>query len=175
MYINALNKKCTKCGLDYPGKGLKCHKCKTDSDAWATPLELFQKGCKIFGFKPTLDAAASKNNTKCRKYYSKKVDSLTKQWKEAFWLNPPYSRVEDFMYHAVEQHKKHDVSGLILVYAKTDTIWWHDLVGANWKEMKKNGVEPYWLKGRVKFILPDGGQQKSKNSSTAPSVLLFYK
>ena len=66
MYINDLNRNCSKCGQPYTGKGLKCNKCKTDSDAWATPLELFQKGCSIFGFKPTLDAAANKNNTKCR-------------------------------------------------------------------------------------------------------------
>ena len=174
MYINGINKKCAKCGEEYQGKGVKCEKCKADGDAWATPWDLFRMGCDHFGFKPTLDAAASKNNTKCKKYYSKKVDSLSKQWKEAFWLNPPYSQVEDFMYHAVEQHRKWGMSGLILVFAKTDVKWWHRLVGNSYKEMQKNGVEPYFIEGRVKFIV-DGGKEKSKNSSPYPSVLLFYK
>ncbi len=46
--------------------------------------------------KPTFDLAASANNTKCRRYYSKAQDSLRQDWtklKGILWLNPEFSNI----------------------------------------------------------------------------------
>jgi len=68
------------------------------------------------------------------------------------------------MKKAYESHIKHNVTGLILVYAKTDTRWWHEFV--------ENKAEVHFIKGRVKFYL-DG--QISKNSAPYPSCWIIYR
>lgn len=61
------------------------------NDEQATPQIIFDKLNKVFKFK--LDAAASKSNAKCKKYFTKKDDALSIPWKTKgyVWLNPPYS------------------------------------------------------------------------------------
>lgn len=62
------------------------------NDECHTPDEFYQKLNLVFDFK--LDAAATKKNTKCRRFFTKKDNALTKQWKTKgwVWLNPPFSR-----------------------------------------------------------------------------------
>ncbi len=60
---------------------------------WGTPDPLYQWLSKYFDF--TLDAAASKKNAKCKKYYTKKKNAFRKNWKVGakggdVWLNHPY-------------------------------------------------------------------------------------
>lgn len=62
------------------------------NDECSTPKELFNRLADIYNF--TLDAAATKKNTKCKKFLSKKDDALFCDWKTNgyTWLNPPYSK-----------------------------------------------------------------------------------
>lgn len=110
-------------------------------DNYETPTKEFKKYCKLSKIKPKLDASGSKRLHKTPRYFTK--DSLKKEWKVDFWLNPPYSQVAEFIKHAYEQHKKHNVNGIILVYSKTDTAWFHDYV---WHK-----AELYFIRGRIKF------------------------
>jgi len=48
------------------------------SDEWSTPDDLFDQLNQEFRF--TLDAAASEENHKCSKYYSKKDNGLLASW-----------------------------------------------------------------------------------------------
>lgn len=69
------------------------------NDEQSTPDELYLKLHKVFKFK--LDAAASKKNAKCKKYFTKKDDALSKEWKTKgwVWLNPPYSKKAGGIYN----------------------------------------------------------------------------
>lgn len=62
------------------------------NDGQSTPKAFFDKVNRVFNF--TLDAAASKKNHKCEKYFTKKDNSLKKKWTTNgyVWLNPPYSK-----------------------------------------------------------------------------------
>ena len=63
-----------------------------ESDLWETPRWLFDELNREFRF--TLDPCATKKNAKCKKFYSKKDDGLSKSWKgERVFMNPPYGRV----------------------------------------------------------------------------------
>jgi site-specific DNA-methyltransferase (adenine-specific) len=61
-------------------------------DQWATPQWLFDYYNKKHQFN--LDAAATKENTKCLNFFTKEDNSLNQTWEnQIVWCNPPYSRV----------------------------------------------------------------------------------
>lgn len=67
---------------------------KAKSNDWWTPEIAFDKLCKLYRFKPNLDAAASKRNALCDYYIDRNTDALTINWKlknrkSKVWLNPP--------------------------------------------------------------------------------------
>lgn len=48
------------------------------TDLWETPQYLFDKLNKKFHF--TIDVCATKENAKCKKYYTKEQDGLSQEW-----------------------------------------------------------------------------------------------
>ena len=68
------------------------------------------------------------------------------------------------MKKAYYQHLKHGIDGLILVFAKTDTKWWHSFV--------EDKAEIHFIRGRIKFF-KDG--YETKNSAPYPSCFLIYR
>lgn len=63
----------------------------SNKDDWETPQDLFDKLNAFYGF--TLDACASPENAKCKKYYTKEQNSLVQDWNnDTIWCNPPYGR-----------------------------------------------------------------------------------
>lgn len=48
------------------------------TDEWATPIKFYEQLNKEFNF--TLDPCCTKDNHKCKKYYTKKDDGLSKSW-----------------------------------------------------------------------------------------------
>jgi len=69
------------------GFGGKFESAKQD---WETPLDLFDPINDEFNF--TLDAAASKDNTKVKdSFFTEDDDGMVKDWgNNTVWLNPPY-------------------------------------------------------------------------------------
>jgi site-specific DNA-methyltransferase (adenine-specific) len=58
---------------------------------WSTPQDFFDELDKEFNF--TLDPCATKENSKCRKFYTKEDDGLKQDWdNERVFCNPPYGR-----------------------------------------------------------------------------------
>ena len=135
-------------------------------DKWETPDKLFYQALAKFKVKPTLDVCASRKNSKCIHYITEAEDSLCFEWLEDFFMNPPYSRVTEFMKKAYYQTQKHGVTGLILVFSKTDTKWFHSFIEGNPK------AEVHFVKGRIKF-LQDGIE--SKNSAPYPSCWIILR
>ncbi len=133
-------------------------------DNYGTPPSLFAQACQKYNIFPTLDVCANSKNAKCSKFITQKEDSLLFQWEETFFMNPPYSKVNQFMKKAYYQHLKYGVDGLCLIYAKTDTKYWHSYI--------ENKAEIHFIKGRIKFY-KDG--YPTKNSAPYPSVWIIYR
>lgn len=135
------------------------------NDEYGTPLIQYKLACFRWGIKPQLDVCTNPANAKCDAYWTIQDDALSHQWDMDFFMNPPYSRVREFMEYAYQQHKKHNVDALILVYAKTDTKWWHDLV--------EGKAEIHFVRGRIKFNDMNGNM--TKNSAPYPSVWIIWR
>ena len=62
----------------------------SESQEWETPKELFDELDREFHFN--LDAAASRENAKCERFFTKDQDGLKQKWKGTVWCNPPYGK-----------------------------------------------------------------------------------
>lgn len=137
----------------------------TIQDEYGTPIPLLRKAMFEYDVLPFLDVCATAENRKFQDYFTKEQDALTLEFLCDFFMNPPYSKVKEFIKYAHEQHKKHNVTGLILTYAKTDTKWWHEFV--------EGKAEVHFIKGRVKFY--DQFGYLTKNSAPYPSVWIIFR
>ena len=66
--------------------------------------------------------------SKVSAFYTEKDNGLNQDWNKDFFMNPPYSQIGAWMKKAYDQHIKHNVTGLILVYAKCGVKWFEDYV-----------------------------------------------
>lgn len=133
-----------------------------ESDEYETPQKLFDLLNKPYSFGPfDLDAAATKDNTKCSSYFSIDDDGLNKDWSEykKIWINPPYSKVKEWVKKAYEESEKNNVEVVMLLPSRTDTRYWADYC------MKAREI--YFIKGRLKF-------NNMKNSAPFPSVICYF-
>jgi len=145
-------------------KNLKTMLSSEDMD-WETPQDFFDKLNEEFRF--TLDPCATKKTAKCKKFYTKKDDGLSKDWKrEIVFCNPPYGRaIKDWVFKCSVEGKKEKTIVVMLIPARTDTKYFHDYI------YKWHNVEIRFIKGRLKF----GGKQKGSGSAPFPSMLVIFK
>ncbi len=129
---------------------------------WRTPPHVFRFFNEKYQFQ--LDAAASPSNALCERFISPETDALSVPWSaQTVWLNPPYGRgVGRWVEKAYREAQAGRTVG-VLIFARTDTRWWHDYV------MKALVV--YLVRGRLKFFGDDG---ESTNSATAPSCFVVF-
>lgn len=140
------------------------------SDEWETPQTLFNELNSEFDF--TLDVCATDKNKKCENYYINHPtdNALTLDWGVRNWCNPPYSKVKEFLRKAIEEQAKGKLT-CVLIPARTDTRYFHDYC------YNKPNVEIRFLKGRLKFISPDGSliRKGASNSAPFPSMIVIFK
>lgn len=130
----------------------------SNSDEWTTPSALFRALDRRFGFE--LDPAATEENALCPMFFTEAENGLVKAWKPwRVFVNPPYSRVADWMWKCKDESEKGCPLICALIPARTDTRWWHDFV--------KSADLIHFLKGRLKF--GDGA-----GSAPFPSALAFW-
>ena len=130
----------------------------SNSNEWETPQDLFEALDSIFHFD--LDPCASRSNHKCRRYFTKKGNGLSKNWFGSVFMNPPYgSVIGHWIKKAYEESQRHDVEVVVcLIPSRTDTRYWHDYV------MKASEV---WLiKGRIRF--------SGKDPAPFPSAVVVF-
>lgn len=120
-------------------------------DDWATPVAAFETACKWAGFVPSLDVCALPGSAKCARYFTPADDGLKRAWDEDFWMNPPYSAVAKWVRRAADQAAAHGVRGIGLVFSKTDTAWFHDIVA-------RRRLPVAFFRGRICFL--DGGRKR---------------
>lgn len=132
----------------------------SENDKWATPQFFFDALDEEFHF--TLDAAASDDNAKCERYFTQEKNGLAQSWQgETVFCNPPYGRtVGEWVKKAHDEHAKGDCTIVMLLFARTDTKWFHDYILGT--------AEVRFVKGRLKF--GDG-----KNSAPFPSIVVIYR
>ena len=120
-------------------------------DIWETPPDIFENFCRKIGIYPELDVCATSSTTKCRLWYGtdhpnpEHRNSFDHLWNKPFFMNPLYSNKEEWLEYAINQSLAWGVPCIILVYAKTDTRWWHRYVTEN------DFVKVYFHRGRIRF------------------------
>ena len=132
----------------------------SDSAEWETPHAFFAAIDSVYAF--TLDAAASDENAKCERYYTKEDNALEQRWPGVVWCNPPYGReISDFVKKASEEILWSDTELIImLVPCRTDTKWWQQYA------MKADEI--MLIGRRLKFV-------GAPTSAPFPSALLFFR
>ena len=129
------------------------HNIDDATDVWLTPPWIPQSLGEF-----DLDPCAQKGFELAKENY---YDfGLLREWKGRVWLNPPYSDITPWM-QAMAVHR----SGIALVFARTDTAWWH-----NWVAPYVPGV--FFFQGRLRFLSRDGVEATA--NAGAPSCLIAY-
>lgn len=150
-------------------------------DDWETPQELFDKLDKEFHFQ--LDPCATDKTAKCKKYFTKADDGLSKDWFQfkSIFMNPPYgSEISRWLKKANDEAAKGAIV-VCLVPSRTDTKWW-------WRYCQDNNLNQSWrwfqdgyeadenlmvkrtvrfIKGRLKF--------SGKGSAPFPSAIVILE
>ena len=127
------------------------------TDLWETPQDLYNKLNQEFHF--TLDACALPENAKCARYYTPEQDGLSQPWEGSVWCNPPYGRGVGAWVKKAAQSALVGATVVMLLPARTDTAWFHDLIYRR--------AEIRFIRGRLKF----GG---AKNSAPFPSMIVIF-
>ena len=131
-------------------------------DDWETPPHIFQFACDHFGFIPQLDVCATEENSLCKYHYDH--DGLFRPYDVDVWCNPPYSEMKKWVRKCYFEHIKNNVNIIMLIFAKTDTLAFHDYIFGK--------AEIYFLKGRLNFF--DKGRE-SLNNAPYGSALICYR
>lgn len=141
------------------------------SSRWETPEDFFDKLNNEFNFD--VDVCATKQSTKCEKFFNESIDGLSESWSGTCYMNPPYGReINKWIKKAYEESRKDNCVVIALIPSRTDTRWWHDYV------MKANEIR--FVIGRLKFInrsfpsfREDGNFKKSP--APFPSAVIIWK
>ncbi len=118
-----------------------------NTDHWETPWPLVKGLEEEFGpFQ--LDPCATAENRKAEGWWTERDDGLKQGWYGLrTFCNPPYSTIDLWIRKAVEEQAKGTLV-VMLLPVRTDRDWWHDLVQPH--------AEVRFLRGRQRFIGPDG-------------------
>lgn len=128
------------------------------SESWMTPP------CIIDALGPfDLDPCAHPDRPfqTAAKMIAPPLDGLSASWHGYVWLNPPYGPKTSQWMAKMARHG----FGMALVFARTDTAWWHDSVAPHADAL-------FFLRGRLNFYRPNG--ERSKYNAGGPSVLIAY-
>lgn len=130
------------------------------SNEWSTPQDFFDSLNKEFKFN--LDPAATKENAKCKKFFTEEDDGLIQSWGGyRVFCNPPYGRsLRKLVEKAAAEAKKPNTVVVMLIPARTCTSYFHDFIYEK--------AEIRFIRGRLKF----GGHA---NAAPFPSMVVVFK
>ena len=140
------------------------------SNEWQTPPELFNLLDNEFHFG--LDVAATKENARCKAYFTQENNALTQDWAKSNFCNPPYGRlIGKFVKKAYEESIKGNLTCL-LIPARVETNYFFNYCSKG---------EVRFINGRLKFInpsFPSFREDGNFNISSAPfpsCIVIFSK
>lgn len=130
------------------------------TDLWSTPWNFFEKLNDEFHF--TLDPCSTHENAKCYKHFTIEEDGLLQDWgNEVVFCNPPYGRqIKDWVKKAYEESQKDNTTVVMLIPARTDTIYFHEYI--------YHKAEIRFIKGRLKF-------GDATNAAPFPSMVVIFR
>jgi phage N-6-adenine-methyltransferase len=112
------------------------------SDDWPTSPAFFAMMAHRFG-PFDIDVAASVENAKCPRYFTREQDGLRQTWTGRCWCNPPYGRqIAPWIRKAAESAQAGALV-VCLLPARVDTAWWQDFV--------LPFAEVEFVRGRLRF------------------------
>ena len=134
---------------------------------WGTPRAFLEWLETDRSWTPNLDAAASIRNAKAPHFFTEDDDSLSKDWFGDVWLNPPFgNELPKFMKKCAEQIKRKEVrSIMVLIPARTDTKWFHEIV-------MPHAYLVYLIKGRFNHVRSNAVEGAN---APFPSMLVLYR
>ena len=120
------------------------------TEDWATPKWLYDQLDNEFHF--TLDPCPLHPN----------FNGLSIPWIGNIFVNPPYSQVKRWLIKASKELESKNADVIVfLVFANTDTGWFHDYILGK--------AEIRFLRGRIKFV------GRSNNGAMRPSMLAIFR
>lgn len=132
---------------------------------WCTPQDFFDILNAEFHF--VLDVAATKQSAKCADFFTPEQDGLLQNWERsdgAVFCNPPYGReIGKWVKKAFEESQKSNTKIVLLIPARTDTIYFHEYI--------YDHAEIRFVKGRLKFTDESG---QVFDPAPFPSMLVIY-
>jgi phage N-6-adenine-methyltransferase len=121
------------------------------TDEWFTPLAYIEAARAVLG-NVDCDSATCKfaqNRIQAGQYFTKQDDGLKQPWIGKLWVNPPYSRVAEFVTKLVSEIEAGRVTAaILLVHNSSDTSWFHKAAGA--------AAAICFTRGRIKFEQENG-------------------
>lgn len=155
----------------------------SDSVEWYTPPALLDALTARFvgpGERWDLDPAADPRApawSRARAHFTRDDDGLAREWAGRVWLNPPYgTELRKWTGKAVVEVREGRAALVCcLVPARPDTGWWAELLAA--------GAVAEFLRGRLKFLEPDGeggvrvrlGRDGKPTGAPFPSAVLVLR
>ena len=146
----------------------------TGKDDWQTPDAVFDPLNDEFNF--ALDLAATADNAKCGTWLGPgsdiNEDSLVVNWAELGgpgYLNPPYSRGSQGLFIAkAARARQQGFTSVLLLPARPDTVAFHAYVWDRKTHQPREGIEVWFLKGRIKFT-------GAKHGAPFPSMVVVFR
>ena len=134
----------------------------SNSDEWATPIELVRQLKRAIGGEFDLDAASGcEPSPVATNRYTETEDGLAQPWFGQTYCNPPYSAMDDWAEKAATEAA--DPAGpdliVMLIPARTSTQWFHNHI------LKAEYI--CLVEGRLKFY-------GAENSAPFPSALVVF-
>jgi phage N-6-adenine-methyltransferase len=125
-----------------------------DGNRWLTPAAIVEAVRVAFNGAIDLDPATEPSNpTRAVLFYTKADDGLKAPWPPVrTYVNPPYSEIDRWIDHAIAAEKI-GARIYMLVPVRTDAPYHHRLLAA--------ATDVLFLRGRVKFIRPNGSAKGS--------------
>jgi phage N-6-adenine-methyltransferase len=121
------------------------------SDDWATPEWLYKE----------LDAEFHFDFDPCP--LNSTFNGLDLPWFGSIFVNPPYSKLKSFLMKAHQELENGNAKAIVfLVFANTDTGWFHDYVLGK--------AEIRFLRGRIKFVAAN-----KRFNAMRPSMICVFR
>jgi|SRR5690242_818256 len=124
------------------------------SDEWYTPKYVFDAlACKF-----DMDVAAPKDRTHCHVPAKRFITegSLQMDWNGFVWMNPPFGKRNAIIEWLDKIYAHHN--GIALTPDRTSAPWW--------QRAARQSDSKLFVKGKIKFVRPDGSIGKSPSTGT---------
>jgi phage N-6-adenine-methyltransferase len=102
-------------------------------DEYYTPSEYIEVAREVMGGIDCDPAtcAYAQEYIQAKEFYTKSENGLAHPWNGKVWLNPPYSRVREFITKLLnETASGRVIAAILLIHNNTDTTWFHEAAEA---------------------------------------------